>query len=277
MTLCTRKVLTQSRSGPAAAVYHDCDEHEDHNVIIIWELWRCWGLSIWWLCLKDSDEIETTQSFMLQFCRPITKKRDCVRRWRKMQKLFKRKPDPRKVDSQPDASLFYYFLMDDMMATHRVLTICKNSAVSMGGVRAEAHVARNCKRRKGCFYIPHLSTKIWKTSIKIIPVPLLSLCSLPYMLFWIPHLLSSLTPSLLVSLPSSFTFHVSFIYTSHELPIDTALLSSRWISLLHHLKDFLLTASMTGFSSLSPAIPSSLFSTWKCVKHSIALHRFEIV
>ena len=153
---------------------------------------------------------------MLQFCRPITKKRDCVRRWRKMQKLFKRKPDPRKVDSRPDASLFYYFLMDDMMATHRVLTICKNSTVSMGGVRAEAHVARNCKRWKGCFYIPHLSTKIWKTSIKIIPVPLLSLCSLPYMLFWIPHLfiffnpLSSCFPSKLFHFPRLIHIYVTW-------------------------------------------------------------------
>ena len=164
-----------------------------------------------------------------------------------------------------------------MMATHRVLTICKNSTVSMGGVRAEAHVARNCKRWKGCFYIPHLSTKIWKTSIKIIPVPLLSLCSLPYMLFWIPHLfiffnpLSSCFPSKLFHFPRLIHIYVTWA------PIDTALLSSRWISLLHHLKDFLLTASMTGFSSLSPAIPSSFFSTWKCVKDSIALHRFEIV
>ena len=37
-----------------------------------------------------------------------------------------------------------------------------------------------------------------------------------------------------------------------------------FISLLSlHSLSFSLTASMTGFSSLSPAIPSSLFSTWK--------------
>ena len=157
-----------------------------------------------------------------------------------MQKLFKRKPDPRKVDSQPDASLFYYFLMDDMMATHRVLTICKNSTVSMGGVRAEAHVARNCKRRKGCFYIPHLSTKIWKkyqnhsrsTLVFVLSISLFHLIlnsssfiffshslppfsSFPSELFYFAHFIS-LTCHMSSSFPQLFSPQMSFPSASHK-------------------------------------------------------------
>ena len=37
-----------------------------------------------------------------------------------------------------------------------LLTICKNSTVAMGGVRAEAHITCDGEGRKGFLYLPHL-------------------------------------------------------------------------------------------------------------------------
>ena len=101
------------------------------------------------------------------------------------------------------------------MATHRVLTICKNSAVSMGGVRAEAHVARNCKRRKGCFYIPHLSTKIWKkyqnhsrSTLVLVLSPLHLILNSSSFIFFNP--LSSCFPSKLFHFPRLIHIYVTW-------------------------------------------------------------------
>ena len=97
-----------------------------------------------------------------------------------------------------------------------VLTICKNSTVSMGGVRAEANITRDGEGGKGCLDFPHLSKKL-KEKGRIFLVPCVSLCffqnthKLTRRLSPLPHThtvgpnLVSFLPSLLSSLSISLS------------------------------------------------------------------------
>ena len=127
-----------------------------------------------------------------------------------------------------------------------VLTICKNSTVSMGGVRAEANITRDGEGGKGCLDFPHLSKKL-KEKGRIFLVPCVSLCffqnthKLTRRLSPLPHThtvgpnLVSFLPSLLSSLSISFSplffhlfilspFHLFFSPFPSTIPIPLLLL-----------------------------------------------------
>ena len=81
-----------------------------------------------------------------------------------------------------------------------VLTICKDSTVSVRGVRAKAHIAGNRESWEGFSYVPHLST----ISIEMGLIPYTPLSSL-----------LSLSLSVPIQQPFCSTSYCQFIFLFH--------------------------------------------------------------